>query len=157
LDEAVFDVLFGTTALSTYAGADTSGTTTLLTRLPSAITLAGGAVTVGTNNDKTGYSIGAGGISSTSFAANAIDSSSVATNTVQEVADGILLRKLDRTGDGTDAANERTVVNALRALRNKQSISAGTLTVTKEDDATTAWTAAVTTTAGDPLSSIDPT
>ena len=42
---------------STYAGGDTAGTTTLLTRLPSAISLSAGAVTVGTNNDKTGYSL----------------------------------------------------------------------------------------------------
>ena len=44
-------------AVSTYAGGDTAGTTTLLTRLPSAISLSSGAVTVGTNNDKTGYSL----------------------------------------------------------------------------------------------------
>lgn len=47
-------------AVSTYAGGDTAGTTTLLTRLPSAISLSGGAVTVGTNNDKSGYSLTAG-------------------------------------------------------------------------------------------------
>ena len=47
-------------AVSTYAGGDTAGTTTLLTRLPSAITLSAGAVTVGTNNDKSGYSLTAG-------------------------------------------------------------------------------------------------
>lgn len=44
-------------AISTYAGGDTSGVTTLLTRLPSAISLSSGAVTVSTNNDKTGYSL----------------------------------------------------------------------------------------------------
>ena len=44
-------------AVSTYAGGDTAGTTTLLTRLPSAISLSSGAVTVGTNNDKSGYSL----------------------------------------------------------------------------------------------------
>ena len=42
---------------STYAGADTGGTTTLLTRVPSALSLSAGAVTVGTNNDKTGYAL----------------------------------------------------------------------------------------------------
>ena len=47
-------------AVSTYAGADTAGTTTLLTRLPSAISLSSGQVTVGTNNDKSGYSLTAG-------------------------------------------------------------------------------------------------
>ncbi len=39
LDEAVYDALFGTTALSTYAGGDTSGTTTLLTRVTAAVAL----------------------------------------------------------------------------------------------------------------------
>ena len=47
---------------STYAGGDTAGTTTLLARLPSAITLAAGAVTVGTNNDKTGYGLSAAAV-----------------------------------------------------------------------------------------------
>lgn len=42
---------------STYAGGDTSGTTTLLSRIASALTITGGAVTVGTNNDKTGYTV----------------------------------------------------------------------------------------------------
>jgi hypothetical protein len=39
---------------STYAGTDTSGTTTLLTRLPSALTITAGAVNV---NDKTGFAL----------------------------------------------------------------------------------------------------
>lgn len=36
---------------------DSAGVTTLLTRLPGAITLAGGKVTVGTNDDKSGYAL----------------------------------------------------------------------------------------------------
>lgn len=44
LDEAVYDVLFGTTAPSTYAGSDTSGTTTLLSRIGSALTITSGRV-----------------------------------------------------------------------------------------------------------------
>lgn len=39
------------------AQSDSAGVTTLLTRLPGAITLTGGAVTVATNNDKTGYAL----------------------------------------------------------------------------------------------------
>jgi hypothetical protein len=42
---------------STYAGADTSGTTTLLTRIPSALTITTGKVDV---NDKTGFSLTSG-------------------------------------------------------------------------------------------------
>lgn len=88
-------------------------------------------VTVTTNNDKTGYALSAAG--------NAA------------VADKLLGRNLAGGSDGT-----RTVQDALRILRNKASIAAGTLTVTAEDDTTPAWTAAVVTTAGDPISSIDP-
>lgn len=43
LDEAVYDVVFGTTALSTYAGGDTSGVTTLLSRIGTPANLGGGA------------------------------------------------------------------------------------------------------------------
>lgn len=71
--------------------------------------------------------------------------------TTAEIADKILGRNLAGGSDGG-----RMVKDALRSLRNKTSITAGTLTVTQEDDTTTAWTAAVTTTPGDPLSAIDP-
>jgi hypothetical protein len=59
LDEAVYDVLMGTTALSTYAGADTSGTTTLLSRIGSALTITTGKVDV---NDKTGFGLSAAAV-----------------------------------------------------------------------------------------------
>lgn len=44
LSGSVYDVMFGTTAISTYAGADTSGTTTLLSRIGSALTITSGRV-----------------------------------------------------------------------------------------------------------------
>jgi hypothetical protein len=71
--------------------------------------------------------------------------------TTAEIADKVLGRNLAGGSDGG-----RMVKDALRSLRNKTSIAGGTLTVCQEDDSTAAWTAAVTTTAGDPLSSIDP-
>lgn len=89
------------------------------------------AVTVGTNNDKTGYAL-----------------------TVAErasISDKLLGRN---TAGGSDGG--RTVTDALRPLRNKTAIAGGTLTVYQEDDVTPAWTAAVTTAASDPISSIDP-
>lgn len=65
------------------------------------------------------------------------------------------LLKLDWTGLTGEAA--RSCLNAFRFLRNKWSVSGGTLTVTKEDDATSAWTASVTTDAGaDPITGSDP-
>lgn len=51
----------------------------------------------------------------------------------------------------------RSPLNALRALRNRVSISGTTLTVTREDDTTAAWTAAVTTDAqAAPITGVDP-
>lgn len=105
-------------------------------------------VTVTTNNDKTGYSIASGGIGSGAIAAAEQNA----------LADAFLDRNMATgTDNGTNSTAVRTVRQALRRMRNKESIAAGTLTVTKEDDSTTSWTAAVTTTAGDPLSAVDPT
>lgn len=67
------------------------------------------------------------------------------------IADAVLARNLAGGSDGG-----RTVRDALRASRNKSDLSGGTLTVYEEDDSTPAWTAAVTTAARDPVSSIDP-
>jgi len=71
--------------------------------------------------------------------------------TTAQIADKLLGRNLAGGSDGG-----RMVKDALRPLRNKTSIAGGTMTVCEEDDSTPAWTAAVTTTAGDPLSEIDP-
>ena len=90
-------------------------------------------VTVTTNSDKTGYALTAGERTS--------------------IAESLL--KLDLSTVTGEAA--RSVLNALRFLRNKWSISGTTLTVTKEDDSTTAWTATVTATPGaDPITGNDP-
>ena len=80
-----------------------------------------------------------------------LDTQLGALPTAAENADKMLGRSLAGGADGG-----RTVKDALRSLRNKTSISAGTLTVCEEDDSTPAWTASVTTTPGDPLSAIDP-
>lgn len=61
--------------------------------------------------------------------------------TAIENADALLKR--DWTAVSGEAA--RSMLNALRFLRNKWSISSSTLTVTKEDDTTSAWTATVST------------
>lgn len=132
-------------------------------RLPAALTGAGNikadALVV---SDKTGYAIGTGGIAAAAFAAGAIDAAAIAANAIgaselaqdaaQEIADEILNRNIAGGGSG----GARNVRSALRALRNKREIAAGTLTVYAEDDSTPDWTAAVTTAAGNPVSSIDP-
>lgn len=72
------------------------------------------------------------------------------------IADALLARDI---GSGTYAGtlNERTVRSALRALRNKSSISGSLLTVKKENDTDDAWTAGVSSDAAAiPVTGIDP-
>lgn len=72
--------------------------------------------------------------------------------TALQNADALLKR--DWTAVTGEAS--RSVLNALRFLRNKWTIATGTLTVTKENDTTAAWTGTVTTAPNDPVNSIDP-
>jgi hypothetical protein len=103
-----------------------------------------------------------GGIASTAFAAGAIDSAAIAANAIgaselaQDAAREVADEVLDRDLAGSASGNTRNVRNALRSLRNKVTIAAGTATIYQEDDATEAWTAAVSTAAGNPISGVDP-
>lgn len=87
--------------------------------------------------------------------AGALTDTSVTTALLNLIADMLLDRNM-ATGTDSGSPTVRTPRQALRAIRNKASIAAGTLTVSKEDDTTASWTAAVTTTAGNPVSAIDP-
>lgn len=72
------------------------------------------------------------------------------------IADALLDRDMS-TGADSGSTTVRTMRQALRFLRNKWAIAAGTLTVYKEDDATSSWTAAVTTDGtAQPIVSNDP-
>lgn len=82
-----------------------------------------------------------------------LDTQLDALPTATENADAMLKRDMSAVSGESD----RSPLNALRFLRNKWSVAAGTLTVTKEDDTTTAWTSAVTgTTGADPITASDP-
>ena len=92
-----------------------------------------------------------GAIDAAAIAANAIGASELAADAANEIADAILARNV-----AGGSSTGRIVSEALYVLRNKTDIAAGTLTVYGTDDTTPAFTAAVTTTAGDPISTIDP-
>jgi hypothetical protein len=100
---------------------------------------------------KTGYEL----VAAYDAAKTAAQAGDAMTLTVAErasVADKLLGRSIAGSADGG-----RTVTSALRALRNKTAVAAGTLTVYQEDDATADWTATATTDAGaDPIISVDP-
>lgn len=91
-----------------------------------------------------------------------IDAINTATATVtlsaserNAIADAMLDRDMS-TGTDSGSTTVRTMRQSLRASRNKVTIAGGTMTVYKEDDATASWTAAITTTAGDPISDMNP-
>lgn len=89
--------------------------------------------------------------------ADVLTASALASDAVNEIADGFLDRNMATgTDSGTNSTSVRTPRQALRALRNKVSISAGTMTVTKEDDSTTSWTSTISTATRDPISGSDP-
>ena len=97
-------------------------------------------------------SISSGGIVAASFGTGAITSAAITQDACQKIADEVLNRNLAGGGSG----NSRNVRNALRSLRNRIRINGGTLEIYQEDDATLAWTAVSTTTAGNPITEIDP-
>jgi len=112
---------------------------------PTQVALVDGAITAA--------KIATGAITAAKVAADAIGASQLATDAVDEIADGLLNRNM-ATGTDSGSTTVRTVRQALRALRNKVSVSGGTATVTKEDDSTASWTAAVT---GTPtVTAVDP-
>ena len=82
-----------------------------------------------------------------------LPASIAAVPTATENADALLNRNMASVSD----TNARSPLNALRFLRNKWSVAGTTLTVTEEDDTTSAWTATVTTDAtADPITGNDP-
>jgi hypothetical protein len=82
-----------------------------------------------------------------------VDTNIAALPTATENADALLNRDMSAVSDTT----ARSPLNALRAIRNKVTTTGGTLTVTKEDDTTEAWTAALTTDgAAEPITGVDP-
>lgn len=77
----------------------------------------------------------------------------ISAATANEIADATLNRDMSAVSD----TNARTPLNALRFLRNKYSVAGSTLTVTKEDDSTSAWTSTLTSdAAADPVTGSDP-
>jgi hypothetical protein len=102
-------------------------------------------------------------ITADKIASNAITADKVATGAIKDGAiasaerDNIAksIFNLDLSSFVGEAA--RSLKNAIRFLRNKWSISGTTLTVTKEDDVTAAWTATITPSAGSaPTVGVDP-
>lgn len=95
----------------------------------------------------------AGVRSAVGLASANLDTQLDAIPTATENADALLNRDMSAVSD----TNSRSPLNALRFLRNKWSISGTTLTVTKENDVSSAWVATVSTdAAAEPVVGSDP-
>lgn len=80
-------------------------------------------------------------------------SGAISSAELNNIADNLLKR--DFTGVTGEAG--RSFLNAMRFIVNKKIVSGNTLTVYKEDDSTSAWTATLGTDAGaEPVISVDP-
>jgi hypothetical protein len=86
--------------------------------------------------------VGAGAITAPSFGAGAIDAAAVDPDAWEEAADVMLTRDFSAVSEG--GATGRYALQALRALRNRVDRTSAALTVTKEDDSTTSWSAVIT-------------
>jgi hypothetical protein len=104
--------------------------------------------------DGTGYAGGTTklGVNVVAAANDVITAAALAADAGTEIADAVLKR------DWTAVTGEagRSVLNALRLLRNKWAVSGNTLTVCEEDDATEAWTGTLTSAASNPVTGVDP-
>jgi hypothetical protein len=122
------------------------------------VVLANDAITAGkiAANAITSSEIADGAITAAKFAAGAIDAAAIAADAGAEIADAVLNRDMS-TGTDSGSTTVRTMRQALRFLRNKWAISAGTLTVYKEDDSTSSWSASVSSdAAAEPVIGTDP-
>jgi hypothetical protein len=108
------------------------------------------------------YTTSLTGVISTNLDTTVSSRASATGVTVSSITSGVLFSIASELltvdwNDITDTVAARSVLNALRALRNKISISGTTLTICEEDDVTPAWTATgVEAPGATPFSEIDP-
>ena len=125
---------------------DTPGTTTLLSRIASVLTITGGKVDINdktgfTVSDKTGFSLSPA-YDKAKTAAQPGDVMAISSTQMTGIADEILKR------DWVQVSGEAgfSMLSAMRAIRNVWSLStSGLLTVFKEDGTTVSWQRSVRT------------
>lgn len=99
----------------------------------------------------------AGAIVAADFGAGAIDAAALATDAVNEIADGILDRDMS-TGADSGSSAVRNLRDGIRAIRNRVESDTTQIYVYEEDDTTIKWTASLVTvvSTNDHISGADP-
>lgn len=99
-----------------------------------------------------GVSVGVASIAPATYSGVTFETSNIGRSSMQSMADRFLLRAL-ATGSDTG----RIVQDALRPLRNRVAVAGSIMTVYTEDDATSAWTSSIATSAvASPIIGFDP-
>jgi hypothetical protein len=112
--------------------------------------LADDAITAAKYDQSTAYPLASSDGSDLTACATATGFS---THSANDAADALLGRNI-----AGGSSTGRLVKDVFRLLRNKVTVSGGTMTVCQEDDTTEAWTASVTSDgAADPITTVDPT
>lgn len=145
------------TGTTTLTGAVSLGSTLGVTgNITLSGTLGVGATTLSSLTVTNAFAVGGattltGAVTATN-GSNAISGVSLTAAAYEAAADALLGRNV-----AGGSSTGRLVKEALYFLRNKWTVSAGTLTVYQTDDTTSSWTATVAGTAGaDPITSTDP-
>lgn len=126
-----------------------------VTRVNSSVTIANAlysGVTVRLDlQNYSGATIGVGNVAAGAYSGVTVEVSNVLQSVRSQIADDFLRRDLAAGGFGG-----RSVQDALRPLRNRVDLEGSTMTVYTEDDATSAWTASVTTTTAQGIAGVNP-
>ena len=113
----------------------------------------GVTVRVDPTQSSSGVTVGVANIAPNLYSGVSVEVMNINSATGSAIADRTLARSL---AGGTDGG--RTVQDALRSLRNRVTIAGSAMTVYTEDDATSAWTASISTTADTSIiAGVDPT
>lgn len=106
------------------------------------ISLSSGTVTVGTNNDKTGYALASGAITSETVATGAIDADALAADAVNEIADGIMTRA---SSNWEAAAPVKSLGTAVMKAVHRTRDNAGSLEIYRSNGTTVHASQTITT------------
>jgi hypothetical protein len=136
---------------NTHSGATIQG----LTLLNSGVTINNAtysAVTVRVDpQNYSGLTVGVGNLAPGSYSGVSVEVTNILQSVRSQIADDFLRRDI-----AAGAFGGRSVQDALRPLRNRVLIEGSTMTVYTEDDATSAWTASVSTIADVVVTGINP-
>lgn len=144
-----------TSGVTLYADTHSGATIPGVTRVNSSVTIANATYSSVTVRIEpvaySGATVGVGNIAAGSYSGVSVEVANILQSVRSQIADDLLRRDI-----AAGAFGGRSVQEALRPLRNRVLIEGSTMTVYSEDDATSSWTASVTTTEDAIITGVNP-